>query len=77
MVTFPFGSILRFPSLEINDEPTKLLARAKVTKIGKSIGFLSSELFQNDKLIASATCTAKMADINKKYLKQMKDTVRK
>ena len=49
----------------------------KVTKIGKSIGFLSSELFQDDKLIASATCTAKMADINKKYLKQMKDTVRK
>jgi len=28
-------------------------------------------------LIASATCTAKMADINKKFLKQMKETVRK
>ena len=57
--------------------PGKYLARAKVTKIGKSIGFLSSELFQNDKLIASATCTAKMADINKKYLSQMKNTLRK
>ena len=57
--------------------PGKYLARAKVTKIGKSIGFLSSELFQNDKLIASATCTAKMAEINKKYLKQMKETIRK
>ena len=32
--------------------PGKYLARAKVTKIGKSIGFLSSELFQDDKLIA-------------------------
>ena len=57
--------------------PGKYLAKAKVTKIGKSIGFLSSELFQDDKLIASATCTAKIADINKKYLKQMKETIRK
>tara|TARA_B100000614_G_C14463581_1_gene459457 strand:+ start:201 stop:626 length:426 start_codon:yes stop_codon:yes gene_type:complete len=57
--------------------PGRYIAKAKVTKIGKSIGFLSSELFQDDKLIASATCTAKMADINKKYLKQMRDTVRK
>ena len=57
--------------------PGKYLAKAKVIKIGKSIGFLSSELFQDDKLIASASCSAKMADINKKYLKQMKETVRK
>ena len=57
--------------------PGKYLAKAKVTKIGKSIGFLSSELFQDDKLIALASCTAKMADINKKFLKQMKETVRK
>ena len=57
--------------------PGKYLAKAKVTKIGKSIGFLSSELFQDDKLIASATCTAIMVGFNERYVKQMKDTVRK
>ena len=57
--------------------PGKYLSKAKVIKIGKSIGFFSAELFQDEKMIASATCTAKMAEINKKYLQQMKETVRK
>ena len=57
--------------------PGKYLSKAKVIKIGKSIGFFSAELFQDEKMIASATCTAKMADINKKYLQQMKETIRK
>ena len=53
-------------SLDINvsflatAHPGKLLCVAKAIKIGKSICFMSGELFQDEKLVANATSTIKL-----------------
>ena len=40
--------------------PGKFVAKGEITKMGKSIAFTSSELFQGETLIATATATNKM-----------------
>ena len=45
--------------------PSLVEARARVLKMGRSIVFTTAELFQDDKLIATATATNKLTDIIK------------
>ena len=40
--------------------PGKLLCKARVLKLGKSIVYLASELYQKEKLVATATSTVKL-----------------
>ena len=40
--------------------PGEFVAKGEITKMGKSIAFTSSELFQGETLIATATATNKM-----------------
>ena len=47
--------------------PTKqgtLICHAEVLQMGKSTAFMSSKLFQEDKLVASATSTVKLVTKN-------------
>ena len=61
-------------SLDINvsflasSHPGVLIAESKVKKLGKSIGYLSSELFQNDKLVATSSSTVKLVSMSRKPL---------
>ena len=61
-------------SLDINvsflasSHPGFLIAESKVKKLGKSIGYLSSELFQNDKLVATSSSTVKLVSMSRKPL---------
>jgi len=41
--------------------PGKLDCNSKIIKLGKSIGFISAELFQNEKKIATASSSIKLA----------------
>ena len=41
-------------------KPGEYVAKGEITKMGKSIAFTSSELFQGETLIATATATNKM-----------------
>ena len=56
-------------SLDINvsflesSHPGILIAESKIKKLGKSIGYLSSEIFQNDKLVAASTSTVKLVSM--------------
>tara|TARA_B100001750_G_C15097011_1_gene393496 strand:- start:84 stop:503 length:420 start_codon:yes stop_codon:yes gene_type:complete len=43
--------------------PGKLICHAKILKLGKSIAYLSSELYQKEKLVATATSTIKLVPI--------------
>ena len=40
--------------------PGKLLCKARVLKLGKSIVYLASDLYQKEKLVATATSTVKL-----------------
>jgi len=61
-------------SLDINvsflesSHPGILIAESRIKKLGKSIGYLSSEIFQNDKLVAASTSTVKLASMSRKPL---------
>jgi uncharacterized protein (TIGR00369 family) len=46
--------------------PGLLTAKGKIIHLGRSIGFLSGELFQNEKLIAMGTSTVKILYDEKK-----------
>ncbi len=54
------------PTLEIKvnflsaGNPGPMVARARATRMGKSIGFLDAELFQNDRLIVTSTSTVRL-----------------
>jgi uncharacterized protein (TIGR00369 family) len=54
------------PTLEIKvsflkaGNPGCLLAKARVVRLGRTIGFLDGELFQDDALIATATSTVRL-----------------
>ena len=41
--------------------PGLVIAKSKIIKLGKSIGFISAELFQNEKKIATASSSIKLA----------------
>ena len=43
----------------------KLIAKAKVVKLGKSTAFMSSKLFQGEKLVATSTSTVKLVATKK------------
>ena len=43
--------------------PGEFVAKGEITKMGKSIAFTSSELFQGETLIATATATNKMINL--------------
>ncbi|MFL2698255.1 MAG: PaaI family thioesterase [Gammaproteobacteria bacterium] len=47
-----------------SSHPGELEAIAKIVKLGKSIGFLSAELFQNGKIVATSTSTVKLVYFN-------------
>ena len=70
LLDFEFNPI----SLDINvsflasSHPGVLIAESKVKKLGKSIGYLSSELFQNDKLVATSSSTVKLVSMSRKPL---------
>jgi uncharacterized protein (TIGR00369 family) len=44
-------------------KPGEFVAKGEITKMGKSIAFTSSELFQGETLIATATATNKMINL--------------
>ena len=60
------GGKLNPVSLNINvsflapAHPGKLISRAKVVRLGKSIGYFSSSLYQQETLVATATSTIKL-----------------
>ena len=41
--------------------PGRVIAKSKIIKLGKSIGFISADLFQNEKKIATASSSIKLA----------------
>ena len=61
-------------SLDINvsflesSHPGILIAESRIKKLGKNIGYLSSEIFQNDKLVAASTSTVKLVSMSRKPL---------
>jgi acyl-coenzyme A thioesterase PaaI-like protein len=44
-------------------KPARLVVKAKILKMGKSIAFTSAELYQEDNLVATATATNKLLTI--------------
>jgi len=44
--------------------PGKLTGEARILKLGKSIAYLASELYQNERLVATATSTIKLVPIS-------------
>ena len=57
-------------SLDINvsflapAHPGKLISEAKVVRLGKSIGYFSSSLYQQETLVATATSTIKLVPMS-------------
>ena len=43
----------------------KLIAKAEVVQLGKSTAFMSSKLFQGEKLVATSTSTVKLVATKK------------
>ena len=42
----------------------KLIAKAEVVQLGKSTAFMSSKLYQEEKLVATSTSTVRLVTIN-------------
>ena len=67
------GGRLKPISLDINvsflapAHPGKLISEAKVIRLGKSIGYFTSSLYQQEKLVATATSTIKLAPMPKEF----------
>ncbi len=63
------GGKLNPVSLDINvsflapAHPGKLISTAKVVRLGKSIGYFSSSLYQQETLVATATSTIKLVSM--------------
>tara|TARA_Y100000590_G_scaffold95875_2_gene108851 strand:+ start:10142 stop:10564 length:423 start_codon:yes stop_codon:yes gene_type:complete len=45
--------------------PGRLLSISRITKLGRSTGFLASDLFQGDSIVATATSTVKLIPMDK------------
>ena len=64
------GGRLNPVSLDINvsflapSHPCKLISEAKVVRLGKSIGYFSSSLYQQETLVATATSTIKLVPMS-------------
>ena len=67
------GGKLNPVSLDINvsflapAHPGKLISLAKVVRLGKSIGYFSSSLYQQETLVATATSTIKLVPMPEKF----------
>ena len=67
------GGKLNPVSLDINvsflapAHPGKLISTAKVVRLGKSIGYFSSSLYQQETLVATATSTIKLAPMPEEF----------
>ena len=67
------GGKLKPISLDINvsflapAHPGKLISEAEVIKLGKSIGYFSSSLYQQEKLVATATSTIKLIPMPEEF----------
>ena len=72
------GGKLNPVSLDINvsflapTHPGKLISVAKVVRLGKSIGYFSSSLYQQETLVATATSTIKLVLMSEEFLYQQK-----
>ena len=72
------GGKLNPVSLDINvsflapAHPGKLISLAKVVRRGKSIGYFSSSLYQQETLVATATSTIKLVPMPEEFLYQQK-----
>ena len=72
------GGKLNPVSLDINvsflapTHPGKLISVAKVVRLGKSIGYFSSSLYQQETLVATATSTIKLVPMSEEFLYQQK-----
>ena len=72
------GGKLNPVSLDINvsflapAHPGKLISTAKVVRLGKSIGYFSSLLYQQETLVATATSTIKLVTMPEEFLYQQK-----
>ena len=67
------GGKLNPVSLDINvsflapAHPGKLISEAKVVRLGKSIGYFSGSLFQQESLVATATSTIKLVPMPEEF----------
>ena len=72
------GGKLKPISLDINvsflapSHPGKLISEAKVIRLGKSIGYFSSLLYQQEKLVATATSTIKLVPMPEEFFTSTK-----
>ena len=57
--------------------PGKLTCQSKIIKLGKSIGFSSAELYQNEELIATASSSLKLVKIGESPKDFLKDNIAK
>ena len=57
--------------------PGKLTCQSKIIKLGKSIGFSSAELYQNEELIATASSSLKLVEISESPKDFLKDNIAK
>ena len=61
---------MQIMTLDINvsflgpSHPGKLICHARILKLGKSIAYLASDLYQQQKLVATATSTIKLVPIS-------------
>ena len=61
---------MQIMTLDINvsflgpSHPGKLISHARILKLGKSIAYLASDLYQQKKLVATATSTIKLVPIS-------------
>ena len=61
---------MKIMTLDINvsflgpSHPGKLICHARILKLGKSIAYLASDLYQQQKLVATATSTIKLVPIS-------------
>ena len=61
---------MQIMTLDINvsflgpSHPGKLICHARILKLGKSIAYLASDLYQQEKLVATATSTIKIVPIS-------------
>tara|TARA_Y100001949_G_scaffold136885_1_gene118511 strand:+ start:221 stop:640 length:420 start_codon:yes stop_codon:yes gene_type:complete len=61
---------MQIMTLDINvsflgpSHPGKLICHARILKLGKSIAYLASDLYQQEKLVATATSTIKLVPIS-------------
>ncbi len=68
------GGKLNPVSLDINvsflapAHPGKLTSEAKTVRLGNSIGYFSSSLYQKEKLVATATSTIKLIPMPEEFL---------